>query len=84
MSYQNILLEQENGLAVLTLNRPEVRNALDLQTWQEIRAAINELKYDATVKVVIITGAGGKAFAGGRGNGGDLLGMLYITQREWV
>ena len=65
MEYQNILLTHNNGLAVLTLNRPEVRNALDFETWSEIRAAVRELRFDATVRVVAITGASGKAFASG-------------------
>ncbi len=65
MSYQNILVENQDGLATITLNRPDVRNALDPQTWGEIRAAIREIKQDSSVKAVILTGAGGKAFAGG-------------------
>ncbi|MGB9802231.1 enoyl-CoA hydratase-related protein [Desulfofundulus sp.] len=65
MTYKNILLEKEGHIALLTINRPEVRNALDPQTWAEIRSAIRECKFDKDVRVVIITGAGGKAFASG-------------------
>ncbi len=65
MPYQNLLVTREDGLGVITLNRPEVRNALDPQTWAEIREAVREFKFDDGVKVVIITGAGGKAFASG-------------------
>jgi enoyl-CoA hydratase len=65
VTYEHLLLAKENGLATITINRPEVRNALDLQTWQEIRAAIKECKFDDEVRVVAITGAGGKAFASG-------------------
>lgn len=66
MQLENVLFEKTaDGLATITLNRPDVRNALDPQTWKEIRACINDVKYDATIKVVILTGAGGKAFAGG-------------------
>ncbi len=65
MSYQNLLVTREGGLGIITLNRPEVRNALDPQTWSEIRSAIREFKLDDEIKVVIITGAGGKAFASG-------------------
>lgn len=64
--YENILLEKSaDGLVLITLNRPEVRNALDPKTWGEIRAAFASIKQDAQVRVVILTGAGGKAFAGG-------------------
>ena len=38
MSYKNIKIEITGGIAVLTLNRPEVRNALDFETWEEIRS----------------------------------------------
>lgn len=65
MTYQNILLEKEDHVALITLNRPQVRNALDPQTWAEIRAAVRECRLDSDVRVVIITGAGGKAFASG-------------------
>jgi Enoyl-CoA hydratase/carnithine racemase len=65
LTYEHLRLVKETGLATITINRPEVRNALDLQTWQEIRAAIRECKFDDAVRVVAITGAGGKAFASG-------------------
>ena len=65
MNYEHLQLMKEKGLATITINRPEVRNALDVQTWQELRAAIRECKYDDAVRVVAITGAGGKAFASG-------------------
>jgi enoyl-CoA hydratase len=65
MDYQNILLENQGGIAVLTLNRPEKRNALDPKTWEEIQDAVRQCRREKGVKVVIITGAGGKAFASG-------------------
>ena len=65
MEYQNIQIEKDGHIAILTLNRPEVRNALDPRTWAEIRGAVREFRFDREVRVVIITGAGGKAFASG-------------------
>jgi len=65
MDFQNLLLEKDGHIAVITLNRPEVRNALDPKTWAEIRRAARECRYDRDVRVVIITGAGGQAFASG-------------------
>ncbi len=65
MEYQNLLLEKDGHIAIITLNRPEVRNAMDPRTWMEIRGAARECRFDKEVRVVIITGAGGKAFASG-------------------
>ena len=65
MAYQNIKIEIKDGIAVLTLNRPEVRNALDYVTWDEIRAGMRELRFNDDAHVIILTGAGGKAFASG-------------------
>ena len=65
MAFDNILMENEDGVGILTLNRPEKRNALDPKTWEEIQAAVRQCRTDKQVKVLIITGAGGKAFASG-------------------
>lgn len=65
MEWQNILLTVQEGILIITINRPEVRNALDRQTWLELKAAIERARHDPEVKVVIITGAGDKAFAAG-------------------
>ncbi|WP_027718214.1 enoyl-CoA hydratase-related protein [Desulfovirgula thermocuniculi] len=65
MDYKNLLFQKDGSIAIITLNRPEVHNALDPQTWGELRAAIGECRRDPEVRVVIITGAGGKAFAAG-------------------
>lgn len=65
MEYKNILMAVEDGIGLMTINRPEVRNAVDLATWDEIRTGMEAFKSDGAVKVVILTGAGGKAFASG-------------------
>jgi enoyl-CoA hydratase len=65
MTYTNILITRDSGLAIITINRPELRNALDPTTFAELRSAIREIRFNDTVNVVIITGAGGKAFASG-------------------
>lgn len=64
MPYKNVILEKEETLAIITLNRPEVNNAFDLPMMVEIDDAINDVSQDANVRVVIITGAG-KAFCAG-------------------
>ncbi len=65
MAYENILMEIDSGIGLLTLNRPEKRNALDPKTWEEIHQAVKQCRADRQVKVLMITGAGGKAFASG-------------------
>lgn len=65
MSFQNILVQKENHIASLRINRPEKRNALDTPTWNEIISAVRDFRSDDDVRVVIITGEGGKVFASG-------------------
>jgi enoyl-CoA hydratase len=65
MSVNSILVDKKDGIAMVTINRPEVRNALDTAAWQRLRAVIAELDYDDDVRVIIITGAGEKAFIAG-------------------
>jgi enoyl-CoA hydratase len=65
MEYRNLIVEKEGPLAIVTVNRPEVRNALDTATWRELDRLVDELEGDAQIRVVIITGAGEKAFVAG-------------------
>src|ERR1700728_4059030 len=65
MSFENILLEKKNAIAYVTVNRPKVLNALNMATMEELRAAFHDIKNDASIRVVIFTGAGEKAFIAG-------------------
>jgi enoyl-CoA hydratase/carnithine racemase len=65
MTFSNILFEKKNSIAYVTVNRPKVLNALNMATMDELRAAFHEIKNDAEVRVVILTGAGEKAFIAG-------------------
>ncbi len=65
MSYQNLLLEIEDQIALLTINRPKALNSLNPNTLDELSRMIAELDQNPAVKVVIITGAGPKAFVAG-------------------
>ncbi|MBI2186391.1 MAG: enoyl-CoA hydratase/isomerase family protein [Acidobacteria bacterium] len=65
MSFDNLLLERDGAVAILTINRPQVLNALNAPTVDALRRAILELKHDTAVRVVILTGAGEKAFVAG-------------------
>jgi enoyl-CoA hydratase len=65
MAFDNLLIERDEATAIVTINRPKVLNALNTQTLDELRRAILELKQDDGVRVVILTGAGEKAFVAG-------------------
>src|SRR5438045_1042064 len=64
-SYETLLVERRDRIAIITINRPEKRNALNIKTREEGAALIEELRTDDSVNVVIITGAGDKAFIAG-------------------
>ncbi len=61
----NVLLERDGGIAIITLNRPKALNALNYDTLMEIHQSFNDLAVDESVSVVILTGAGEKAFVAG-------------------
>jgi enoyl-CoA hydratase len=65
MGYSNIRLEMRPPLAVVTLDRPQVLNALNAETLDELNSVFVDLAADADVRVVLLTGAGGRAFAAG-------------------
>lgn len=63
--YNNFLFSIDGGIALLQINRPEVRNALNLECWQEIAQFVDEINRNDEIRVAIITGVGTKAFAAG-------------------
>jgi enoyl-CoA hydratase len=65
MAFDNLLLERDGRVAILTVNRPKVLNALNGATLDELRRAVLELQRDDTVRVLVITGAGEKSFVAG-------------------
>jgi 2-(1,2-epoxy-1,2-dihydrophenyl)acetyl-CoA isomerase len=65
MGYETLLVERAGGIATITLNRPDARNALDLTMRQEMLGVLDEIEADPTARVVILTGAGGHFCAGG-------------------
>ncbi len=75
MAYTDILYEKKRGVAWITINRPEVRNAFRRRTVDELIDAFRDARWDRGVGVVVLTGAGDKAFCSGgdqkeRGEGG--------------
>lgn len=65
MAYQNLLYSVDDRVATITLNRPERHNALSVALVDEIMAVVAEADADPNVRVLILTGAGGKAFSSG-------------------
>jgi enoyl-CoA hydratase len=65
MGYENILLEKEDKVSIITINRPESLNALNAKTIQEISSALDVLNSDASCRVIILTGSGEKSFVAG-------------------
>ncbi len=65
MGYENLILEKRGPVALVTINRPDKMNALNVRTREEILAVFEELEQDASVRVVVITGSGEKAFIAG-------------------
>lgn len=65
MEYTSIIYEKSEGIAKITINRPEVMNALNADTVKELSHAFNEARNDGSVRVVLLTGGGEKAFIAG-------------------
>ena len=72
VSYETLLVDVRHGVATLTLNRPEARNALNQTVIRELGAALAHLEGDAETRVVVLRGAGERAFCAGA----DLKGMF--------
>jgi enoyl-CoA hydratase len=77
MVFKNIIIEKNDSIATIWLNRPEVLNALNIETLEELSNAIDELENDGNIHVVVITGKG-KAFIAGA----DISQMKNMTPLE--
>ena len=65
MTYEDILYEVKDGVATITINRPEKMNAFRGQTCEELIHAFNKAGWDKKIGVIVLTGAGSKAFCTG-------------------
>jgi enoyl-CoA hydratase len=65
MSNENILTQLQGPVGIITINRPKQLNALDIDTLLSMEAALTALEQDAAVRVIVVTGAGEKAFVAG-------------------
>src|SRR2546428_5740123 len=89
MAYTDILYEKKNGVAWVTINRPEVRNAFRTTTVAELTDAFLDARWDPAIGVVVLTGAGDKAFCSGgdqkeRGQGGYAPGAAGLAGQRPV
>jgi enoyl-CoA hydratase len=82
MGYENLIYEKKDGIATITFNRPKVLNALNRKTIEELGNALADARDDAVVRVVILTGAGEKAFVAGA-DIGELAQHTPITGKEF-
>jgi enoyl-CoA hydratase/carnithine racemase len=65
MNYEHIIVEREDGVGIVTLNRPEKLNAMNRKLSTELRDAVKELDADDATGCIVITGAGNRAFSAG-------------------
>jgi enoyl-CoA hydratase len=82
MGYENLLVEKRDGVAFITFNRPKVLNALNRKTVEELRDALVDARDDASVRVLILTGAGEKAFVAGA-DIGELAQQTPVSGKEF-
>ncbi len=80
-SYETLLIERRGRVAIITINRPEKRNALNIKTRQEGAAALDKLRDDAEIGVVVFTGAGDKSFIAGA-DIAEFANRTALTQRD--
>ena len=81
--FQNIKFEKKSHIAYVTIDRPKVLNALNMATMQELKQAFASIKDDAEVRVVIVTGAGEKAFVAGA-DIGELSQHTPVSAKEYT
>jgi enoyl-CoA hydratase len=65
VGFENIVLEKHAPIATITIDRPKVLNALNRATLEELSSAFEEVAADPEVRVILLTGAGPKAFVAG-------------------
>ena len=79
--YETLLVERRERVAIITINRPDKRNALNIKTREEGAALLEDLRNDTSVGVVVFTGAGDKAFIAGA-DIGEFAGRTAMMQRD--
>ena len=80
-TFETLLFERRERVGLITINRPDKRNALNIKTREEGAALLDELRTDDSIGVVVITGVGDKAFVAGA-DIGEFAGRTAFTQRD--
>src|SRR5215467_14355123 len=78
LTLENVLYKKKGAIAYVTINRPKVLNALNQKTWENLRAAFEDVRDDIAIRGAILTGAGDKAFMAGA----DISELATITAVE--
>lgn len=78
MTFKNILTEKNDAAGIITINRPQVMNALNVETLTELCGAIEQMGADNTLRTIIITGAGEKSFV----SGADIFAMTEMSEKD--
>lgn len=82
MEFTNLIVERENGVAIVKMNRPQALNSLNRETLLELEKGMHELSDDPSVKVIILTGEG-KAFVAGA-DISEMMGLSAVQAREFA
>src|SRR5262245_36233224 len=83
MEYKHLIMEKEGALCVLTVNRPDALNALNSKVLDELRHAVDAIAADKDTRVVVLTGAGPKAFIAGA-DIGEMAGLSPVENRHFA
>jgi enoyl-CoA hydratase len=81
MNFETIILEKKDGVAKITFNRPQVLNAFNPTMSDELKAAMKDIAADKAVKVVVLTGAGDRAFMSGADIDKTILHWVEMTKK---
>jgi enoyl-CoA hydratase len=65
MTYDNLVVERDEAIAIVTIDRPKVLNAMNQATLEALERAMADLKADSAIRAVVVTGAGDRAFVAG-------------------
>jgi enoyl-CoA hydratase len=81
MAYETIIVEKKDGVARITFNRPEVLNAFNPKMSEELKKAVKDIAGDKSVRVVVMTGAGDRAFMSGADIDKTILAWVEMTKK---
>ncbi len=81
MAFETIILEKKDGVAKITFNRPQVLNAFSPKMSNELKEAVKDIRADKSVRVVVITGSGDRAFMSGADIDKTILAWVEMTKK---